>query len=136
MAKGVSDFLKRLIEKHRPDHLGWVNDAGDSGREAMLEEYKANRVALPEEEQHDFDTGIERVAQILAGYRIPTLALEGYEADDVIATLALQGAALGHEVCVVSGDKDLLQLVRSEERRGGEEGRLWRVTSTSDSDRR
>ncbi len=112
MAKGVSDFLKRLIEKHRPDHLGWVNDAGDSGREAMLEEYKANRVALPEEEQHDFDTGVERVAQILAGYRIPTLALEGYEADDVIATLALQGAALGHEVCVVSGDKDLLQLVR------------------------
>lgn len=112
MAKGVSDFLKRLIEKHKPDYLGWVNDAGSSGREEMLESYKANRVALPPEEQEDFDTGVERVHQILAAYRIPTLSLEGFEADDVIATLARQGAAEGLEVCVVSGDKDLLQLVR------------------------
>ncbi len=112
MAKGVSDFLKRLIEKHRPDYLGWVNDAGSSGREELLELYKANRVALPDEEQEDFDTGVERVGEILEGYRIPTLELDGFEADDVIATLALQGAAQELEVCVVSGDKDLLQLVR------------------------
>ena len=111
MAKGVSDFLRRLIEKHKPDYLGWVNDAGSSGREEMLEAYKANRVALPPEEQEDFDTGLERVRQLLAAYRIPTLALEGFEADDVIATLARQGAARDLEVCVVSGDKDLLQLV-------------------------
>lgn len=112
MAKGVSEFLRRLIEKHKPEYLGWVNDAGSSGREEMLESYKANRVALPEEEQQDFDTGLERVAQLLAGYRIPTLELEGFEADDVIATLAPQGVAAGLEVCVVSGDKDLLQLVQ------------------------
>ncbi len=112
MAKGVSDFLKRLIEKHKPDYLGWVNDAGSSGREELLAEYKANRVALPPEEQEDFDTGIERVHQLLAAYRIPTIALEGFEADDVIATLAKQGAAQDLEVCVVSGDKDLLQMVR------------------------
>lgn len=112
MAKGVSEFLRRLIEKHRPDYLGWVSDAGSSGREELLEAYKANRVALPDEEQQDFDTGVERVAQILAAYRIPTLELEGFEADDVIATLAPQGVAAGLEVCVVSGDKDLLQMVR------------------------
>lgn len=112
MAKGVSDFLQRLIEKHKPDYLGWVNDAGLSGREELLEAYKANRVALPDDEQEDFDTGVERVAEILAGYRIPTLELDGFEADDVIATLALQGAEQELEVCVVSGDKDLLQLVR------------------------
>ena len=112
MAKGVSDFIRRLIEKHKPDYLGWVNDAGASGRDELLESYKANRVALAEEEQQDFDTGLERVQQILAGYRIPTIELEGFEADDVIATLALQGAAREFEVCVVSGDKDLLQLVR------------------------
>lgn len=111
MAKGVSDFLKRLIEKHKPDHLVWVNDAGSSGREEMLATYKANRVALPPEEQEDFDTGLERVRQLLAAYRIPSMALDGFEADDVIATLAKQGAAQGLEVCVVSGDKDLLQLV-------------------------
>ena len=111
MAKGVSDFLKRLIEKHKPDHLVWVNDAGSSGREELLATYKANRVALPPEEQEDFDTGLERVRQLLAAYRIPTLALDGFEADDVIATLAKQGAAQGFEVCVVSGDKDLIQLV-------------------------
>jgi len=111
MAKGVSDFLKRLIEKHKPDHLVWVNDAGSSGREELLESYKANRVALPPEEQEDFDTGLERVRQLLSAYRIPTLSLDGFEADDVIATLARQGAAQGLEVCVVSGDKDLIQLV-------------------------
>lgn len=112
MAKGVSDFLRRLIEKHKPEYLGWVNDAGSSGREEMLEAYKANRIALPDEEQQDFDTGVERVHQLLAGYRIPTLELDGFEADDVIATLAPQGVSAGLEVCIVSGDKDLLQLVR------------------------
>jgi DNA polymerase-1 len=112
MAKGVSDFLRRLIEKHKPEYLGWVNDAGSSGREEMLAAYKANRVALPDEEQQDFDTGVERVHQLLAGYKIPTLELEGFEADDVIATLAPQGVSAGLEVCIVSGDKDLLQLVR------------------------
>ena len=112
MAKGVSEFLRRLIEKHKPEYLGWVNDAGSSGREELLESYKANRVALPEEEQHDFDTGVERVHQILDGYRIPTIELDGFEADDVIATLAKQGAERALEVCIVSGDKDLLQLVR------------------------
>lgn len=111
MAKGVNDFLKRLIEKHKPDYLGWVNDAGSSGREALLETYKANRVALPDEEQADFDTGVQRVHELLAGYRIPVVQLDGFEADDVIATLAKQGAAAGLEVCIVSGDKDLLQLV-------------------------
>lgn len=111
MAKGVSEFLRRLIEKHKPDYLGWVSDAGSSGREELLEAYKANRVALPDEEQQDFDTGVERVQQLLEAYRIPTLELEGFEADDVIATLAPQGVAAGLEVCVVSGDKDLLQLV-------------------------
>jgi len=112
MAKGVSDFVRRLIEKHKPEYLGWVNDAGSSGREEMLATYKANRVALPDDEQQDFDTGVERVHQILKGYKIPTLELDGFEADDVIATLAPQGVAAGLEVCIVSGDKDLLQLVK------------------------
>lgn len=111
MAKGVSEFLRRLLEKHRPEYIGWVNDAGASGRDLLLEAYKANRVALPDDEQQDFDTGVERVHQLLAGYKIPTLELEGFEADDVIATLCSQGVAVGLEVCVVSGDKDLLQLV-------------------------
>jgi len=111
MAKGVSEFLRRLIEKHKPEYIGWVNDAGASGRDVLLESYKANRVALPDEEQQDFDTGVERVQQLLAGYKIPTLELEGFEADDVIATMCSQGVAAGLEVCVVSGDKDLLQLV-------------------------
>lgn len=111
MAKGVSEFLRRLLDKHKPEYIGWVNDAGASGRDVLLESYKANRVALPEEEQRDFDTGVERVHQLLAGYGIPALELDGFEADDVIATLCPQGVAAGLEVCVVSGDKDLLQLV-------------------------
>jgi DNA polymerase-1 len=61
--------------------------------------------------QADFDTGVERITQILDAYRIPVLELDGYEADDVIGTLAKQAAATGVNVVIVSGDKDFVQLV-------------------------
>lgn len=111
-AWGVVNFLQRLVAKHRPDYLGWVHDSGLSFRHEIYPEYKATREKLTEELQADFDTGVERIRQLLEAFRVPVLAVNGYEADDVIGTLAAQGVARGVNVVIVSGDKDFQQLVR------------------------
>ena len=111
-AWGVVNFLNRLLDKHKPDYLGWVNDSGLSFRHETYPEYKATREKLTEELQSDFDRGMERIAALLEAYHIPILTVPGYEADDVIGTLALQGAEKGLNVAIVSGDKDFQQLVR------------------------
>jgi DNA polymerase-1 len=109
---GIANFLQRLLAKHQPDYLGWVHDSGLSFRHEAYPAYKATREKLTEELQSDFDRGMERISELLAVYDIPVLACPGYEADDVIGTLARQGADAGVEVVVVSGDKDFQQLVR------------------------
>ena len=111
-AWGVTNFLLRLREKYRPDYLIWVNDAGDSFRTVEYPEYKSTREKLDDELQADFDTAVERVRELLAAFRIPLVEVAGYEADDVIGTLALRAAAHGLQAVVVSGDKDFYQLVR------------------------
>jgi DNA polymerase-1 len=112
IARGTNDFIARLIEKHKPEYLGWVHDRGLSFRHEVYPAYKATRERLEPEQQADFDEGVARVEQLLAGYKIPVLSLEGYEADDVIGTLARQAAIAGVKVVIVSGDKDFAQLVR------------------------
>ncbi|HEY3935365.1 MAG TPA: DNA polymerase I [Gemmatimonadales bacterium] len=109
---GVTNFLLRLREKYRPDYVVWVNDAGDSFRTAEYAEYKSTREKLDEELQADFDRAVERVRTLLEGFRIPLAEVAGYEADDVIGTLALRAAANGLQAVIVSGDKDFYQLIR------------------------
>ena len=111
-AWGIANFIQRLLAKHKPEYLGWVHDSGLSFRHEAYPEYKATREKLTEELQSDFDRGMERISELLAAYDIPVLAVPGYEADDVIGTLARQGAEQGIDVVVVSGDKDFQQLVR------------------------
>ncbi len=111
-AWGVVNFLQRLVETHRPDYLGWVLDSGMSFRHERYPAYKATREKLTEELQSDFDRGMERIRAVLDAYRIPILALQGYEADDVIGTLARQSVEKGVSAVLVSGDKDFQQLVR------------------------
>ena len=111
-AWGVTNFLLRLREKYRPDYILWVNDAGDSFRTAEYPEYKSTREKLDDELQADFDTAVERVRELLAAFRIPLVEVAGYEADDVIGTLALRAADHGLQAVIVSGDKDFYQLVR------------------------
>src|SRR3954470_16243134 len=111
-AWGIVNFLQRLLANHRPEYLGWVHDSGLSFRHERYPDYKATREKLTDELQSDFDTGMERICQLLEAYRIPILSLPGYEADDVIGTLAQQGIAQGTNVVIVSGDKDFQQLVR------------------------
>ena len=111
IALGAHDFLKRLITQHKPEYLGWVHDAGLSFRHERYPAYKATRERLEPEQKADFDTGVERIKQILAAYHVPVLSLDGYEADDVIGTLARQATGQGVNAVIVSGDKDFVQLV-------------------------
>ncbi len=111
-AWGVANFLVRLREKYRPDFLVWINDAGDSFRTEVYPEYKSTREKLDDELQVDFDRAVERVEQLLQAFRVPLVTVDGYEADDVIGTLALQGAERGWHSVIVSGDKDFYQLIR------------------------
>ena len=110
-AWGVVNFLLRLREKYQPDYLAWVNDAGDSFRTQMFAEYKSTREKLDEELQADFDRSVDRITELLAAFRVPLVAVDGYEADDVIGTLANRGAERGWQVVIVSGDKDFYQLI-------------------------
>ena len=86
-----STFSSACWPNHRPEYLGWVHDSGLSFRHERYPAYKATREKLTEELQADFDTGMERICQLLDAYRIPILSLQGYEADDVIGTLARAG---------------------------------------------
>ncbi|HEY4320505.1 MAG TPA: DNA polymerase I [Gemmatimonadales bacterium] len=109
---GVTNFLLRLQEKYQPDYVVWVNDAGDSFRTAEYAEYKSTREKLDDELQADFDRAVERIRTLLAGFRLPLVEVAGYEADDVIGTLALRAVAVGLQAVIVSGDKDFYQLIR------------------------
>ena len=111
-AWGIVNFLQRLLQTHRPDYLGWVHDSGLSFRHERYPAYKATREKLTSELQDDFNRGMERIRAVLDAHHIPILTLEGYEADDVIGTLARLGVEAGLNVVVVSGDKDFQQLVR------------------------
>jgi DNA polymerase-1 len=110
-AWGVVNFLLRLQTKYQPEYLVWVLDAGNSDRTERYPEYKSTRQKLGAELQADFDTAIVQVSALLAAFRIPVLAIEGYEADDVIGTVARREAAAGRQVVIVSGDKDFYQLI-------------------------
>ncbi|MHB1327221.1 MAG: DNA polymerase I [Gemmatimonadales bacterium] len=110
-AWGVVNFLLRLKSKYQPDYLVWVLDKGNSFRAELFPEYKSTRQKLDVELQQDFDLALEHVRDILEAFRIPRVAIDGYEADDVIGTLARREAAQGLQVVIVSGDKDFYQLI-------------------------
>ena len=110
-AWGVANFLHRLITEHRPDYLAWVHDAGTSFREEIYPEYKATREKLDDELQEDFDRSVERIEELLDAFAVSLVAVEGYEADDVLGTLATRAAEAGLEAVIVSGDKDFYQLI-------------------------
>src|SRR5437762_5388217 len=110
-AWGVTNFLLRLLERRRPDYLAWVHDVGESFRHRTYPEYKATREKLGAELQQDFDRSVERIAQILDAFRVSVVGVEGFEADDVIGTLATAASVRGLEVVIVSGDKDFYQLI-------------------------
>lgn len=106
-----TNMLMRLYEDQRPDLCAVVFDApGRTFRHELDPEYKANRREKPE----DLVTQLPWFEKIVHAFRLPVLAEPGVEADDVIATLAKHARAKGLDVTIVSGDKDLMQLVDDE----------------------
>jgi DNA polymerase-1 len=106
-AFGFANFLEDLREKYKPDYLAIVFDAGDSFREEEYPDYKATREKMPE----DLYASLPGIRTMVEAYGDPVVELDGYEADDVIGTLATQAKARGIESVIVSGDKDFYQLV-------------------------
>ena len=112
IAWGIANFLNRLVQRHQPEYLCWIHDSGATFRDEMYADYKATREKLTDDLQADFDQGLVHVRALLDAYDTPIVALDGFEADDVIGTLAKKGVEAGLNVVVVSGDKDFHQLVR------------------------
>jgi DNA polymerase-1 len=111
-AWGVVNFLRLLHANHKPAYLGWVHDSGLSFRHETYPEYKATREKLSDDLQDDFNRGMERICDLLEAYRVPIITVPGYEADDVLGTLARHAVQQNMNVVIVSGDKDFQQLVR------------------------
>ncbi len=106
-AWGVTRFLLKILEQHQPEYLGVVFDAGNSERHILYPEYKATREKMPD----DLEASLPRIRELVRAFNVPVLELEGYEADDVIGTMARQANAAGLETVIVSGDKDFYQLI-------------------------
>jgi DNA polymerase-1 len=105
---GFVAMLRKLIADHKPDAVAAAFDlAGRTFRDDLAENYKANRAPMPD----DLVEQVPLVHQACAALGVPVLTAEGFEADDVIGTLALRGAAAGFDVAIVTGDKDFFQMV-------------------------
>ena len=101
--------LRKILKDHRPDFVGVAFDlAAPTFRDKLFEEYKANRPAFPEE----LALQLPYVRRFCRALGLALVEKEGYEADDVMGTLAEGAAAQGTDVSIVSGDEDLFQLVK------------------------
>ena len=104
----LSTMLWKLIREERPDYLTIAWDApGGTFRDKLYAEYKATRSAMPD----DLSRQMPYVRRLFEAIRTPVVEVPGYEADDIIATLVDRALAAGEDVVIVTGDKDMLQLV-------------------------
>jgi DNA polymerase-1 len=105
---GFTNMLLKVMRDLQPDHLAVVFDSrGPTFRKEIYPDYKANRAAMPE----DLVPQVPYIKRVVKAFNLPAIEMDGYEADDIIATLARKFAAEGVEVTVVTGDKDLMQIV-------------------------
>lgn len=131
--RGLLDFIARFVTDYSPTHLAccWDNDWRPQWRVDLLPSYKTHRVAtapgagagvvgaggagaesgVAEESPDELTPQVPVIRDVLAALGIAVVGADGYEADDVIGTLATRGAAAGMAVDVVTGDRDLFQLV-------------------------
>ena len=106
---GFTNTLLEVLQKENPSHIGVVFDPhGPTFRHQMYAEYKANREAMPE----DMRQAIPLIKQVIEALNIPVVQVDGYEADDIIGTLAHKAVTEGFTVYMMTPDKDYAQLVR------------------------
>jgi len=104
---GFTSMLLNVLREERPTHIAVTFDKGLTFRHEMYAEYKAHRAKMPE----DMRSQMERVRQVVDTLGMPVFELEGYEADDLLGTLARQAGEQGVSTLIVTGDTDILQLV-------------------------
>jgi DNA polymerase-1 len=104
---GFTNTLLKVLNDEQPDFIAAAFDVGKSFRDDLFAEYKAQRPELAD----DLHIQLERSRQIIEAMGIPAFGLEGYEADDLLGTLARQATERGIETIIVTGDTDTLQLV-------------------------
>ncbi len=105
---GFANMLVRLMDEEKPDMMAVAFDrSGPTFRHMEYDGYKATRKGMPDE----LSSQMPLIKELLSVFRIPVLEIDGYEADDVIGTIARKSEESGHECLIVTGDKDALQLV-------------------------
>lgn len=105
---GFTTMTFKFLKTHRPEYLAVALDAGrETFRNEIFQDYKANRPEAPA----DLVPQFPYIRKVLEAMNVAVLELEGYEADDIIATLCKDFSARGFSVVIASGDKDLMQLV-------------------------
>jgi len=104
---GFTSVLLRIFEQEDPDYLAVAFDTGKTFRDEIFPDYKGTREKMPD----DLRSQIVRIQELVDAFSIPRLEMEGYEADDVLGSVAKQAVAAGLGVKIYTGDRDLLQLV-------------------------
>lgn len=123
-AYGFARTLLDILDE-KPDYLAVTFDQGLSGRGEQYPDYKGTREKMPDELRVQLD----RIRELVGAFNIPILELDGYEADDVIGTIVPQAEAQGVNVRIITGDRDILQLLTEHTQvqlpRRGEEDEIW-----------
>ena len=104
---GFARELIRILEQEKPEYMAVAFDTGKTFRHEMFSEYKATRAKMPD----DLRPQLERIREMVDIFNLPRLEMEGYEADDVLGSIAKVAAEQGLGVKIITGDRDLLQLV-------------------------
>jgi len=104
---GFTNILLRIIEQEHPEYLAVAFDTGKTFRHDLYKDYKATREKMPDE----LIPQIERIRELVDAFHIPRLEVVGYEADDVLGSVASQAVKEGFGAKIITGDRDLLQLV-------------------------
>ncbi|MHB8806905.1 MAG: 5'-3' exonuclease, partial [Anaerolineaceae bacterium] len=104
---GFTNILLKIIEQDNPEYLAVAFDTGKTFRHELYKEYKATREKMPDE----LIPQIERIRLLVDTFNIPRLEMQGYEADDVLGSVAKHAVQEGFGVKIITGDRDLLQLV-------------------------
>ncbi|MBN1451428.1 MAG: DNA polymerase I [Anaerolineales bacterium] len=104
---GFARELIRILEQEKPEYMAVAFDTGKTFRDELFPDYKATRAKMPD----DLRPQIERIRQMVDIFNLPRLEMEGYEADDVLGSVAKVATEQGLGVKIITGDRDLLQLV-------------------------
>ena len=132
---GFVNILEQLLKEQKPTHIAVVFDLKvPTFRHEMFEAYKANREVMPE----DLQKSIPYIRKIIEAYHIPILEKAGFEADDVIGTLAKKAETMGYTTYMMTPDKDYAQLVSEnifmyKPAKGGEAPEIWGIAEVREN---